>query len=210
LKADRYAKDLFEKLRVSSSSVSSSSTSHNDDQVTYKHDDEYYLGKGSEPPRFAYYRLGRLQKMDQSEREACYGHPKTITQEELDYALRLKLRESPEQRYQDKKSNFLFHDLSCYMKGLGEEDHGCNGRSCIPECEYYPEHGRIEDEQIIKEHNEMVESYRQKNAIVPSPSPSELLKTICRCCSFSFLRERLTDSDLSFIAQLFDSEQIYK
>lgn len=62
------------------------------------------------------------------------------------------------------------------MRGLGEYDYGCTGAGCIPECRYYPEYGRIEDEEVIEKHNKFVESCRQENSIVDPPSETELLK----------------------------------
>jgi hypothetical protein len=35
---------------------------------------------------------------------------------------------------------------------------------------------RIEDEEVIDEHNKLVESHRQENSIVEPPSESELLR----------------------------------
>ncbi|HEY7083077.1 MAG TPA: hypothetical protein VH500_25570 [Nitrososphaeraceae archaeon] len=44
------------------------------------------------------------------------------------------------------------------MRGLERYDgKGCNGfTGCIPECRYYPDKGRIEDE----------EGYRKRNALI--------------------------------------------
>ena len=105
-----------------------------------------------------------------TKKESCGAAYDGITQDELDFSLKRKLRMTPEQRYQRKTSNFLYHDLSCYMRKPGEEDHGCTGTGCIPECRFYPETDRIEDEKVIEEHSKLVESYRQKNAIVEPPS----------------------------------------
>jgi hypothetical protein len=55
----------------------------------------------------------------------------------------------------------------------GYDGHRCNNGQCVPECRYYPEYGRIEDEEVIAAHNKWVESYRQRNAIV---EPSTLLE----------------------------------
>jgi hypothetical protein len=44
------------------------------------------------------------------------------------------------------------------------------GGICVPECRYYPKYGRIEDEEVIADHNKWVESYRQRNAIVEPPT----------------------------------------
>jgi hypothetical protein len=41
---------------------------------------------------------------------------------------------------------------------------------------FYTENGRIEDEEVIQEHNKLVESARRDNRIVEPPSESELLR----------------------------------
>ena len=64
--------------------------------------------------------LGRLptfgwEKLDDSTKEKCingYDSDKTITQDELDYNLKAKLRVSPEERYQAEKRNWYFYKLS--------------------------------------------------------------------------------------------------
>jgi hypothetical protein len=72
------------------------------------------------------------------------------TQEEYDYDLKQALLVSPEDRYQDRKEQWYFHDSSYYMRGVGGYDgHGCTSTRCIPECRYYPEEERIEDDEII-------------------------------------------------------------
>jgi hypothetical protein len=127
-----------------------------------------------EPPRFANYRLARAKH--------TIGGTKTyqdvwnsITQDELDYYLKALLRVSPEQRYQAIRKKPWFHEGSWDMRGVnGYDGKGCNQfTGCVPECRFYPEHGRIEDEEVIADHNTWVESYRQRNAIV---EPSTLLK----------------------------------
>ena len=45
---------------------------------------------------------------------------------------------------------------------------------CTAKCRFYPETGRIEDEEVIEEYNKLVESLRQENKIVEPPSESEL------------------------------------
>jgi hypothetical protein len=117
-----------------------------------KYDDQYYLDIGSEPPRFAYYRHVRANKWETTSHGQS-EYDSTFTQDELDYALKREIRKTPEVRYQEEKANFLFHDLSCYMRDLGEEDYGCTGAGCIPECKYYPEYGVISDEEVIEKHN---------------------------------------------------------
>jgi hypothetical protein len=65
----------------------------------------------------------------------------------------------------DGRSNGNVHH---YHHDYYYDDHdgkGCNQfTGCIPECGYYPEYGRIEDSEVIEEHNKYVESYRQRNA----------------------------------------------
>lgn len=71
-----------------------------------------------------------------------------LTQEEEDY---YRSKYPPEERYQTMKELYYFHDSSSYMR-FGDnrlDNEGCNSDACIPECDFYPEHGRIEyDGQI--------------------------------------------------------------
>ena len=73
-----------------------------------------------------------------------------------------------------QKQSWFFHELSWYWRGLdatGYDGQGCNQfTGCVQECRFYPEYGRIEDEEVIEKHNKVVESYRQKNAIVEPPT----------------------------------------
>jgi hypothetical protein len=164
LKIDKYVKDLSKRLD------SFSANGNNDDSHGLsKHDDEYYLDIGSEPPRFAYYRHVRVEKCDDEWRKKTLEcvHD-SITQDELDYYLKAKLRVHPEQRYQDQKKEPWFHESSWNKRGVnGYDGQGCNQfTSCVPECRYYQETGRIEDEEVIQEHKEVEEHYRKRNAIV--------------------------------------------
>jgi hypothetical protein len=179
LKIDRYVKVLSRRLDTFSSGGGDSDEDH-DNYGLYKHDDDYYLGIGSEPPRFAYYRHVRIEQSNDEYRkrsfEAAYDG---ITQDELDFSLKRKLRMTPEQRYQREKEHWYWHESSWCIRGLaatGYDGYGCNNGKCIPECRYYSEYGRIEDEEVIEEHNKLVEYHRQKNAIVEPPSESELLR----------------------------------
>jgi hypothetical protein len=76
-----------------------------------------------------------------------------------------------------QKQSWFFHELSWYWRGLdatGYDGQGCNQfTGCVQECRFFrffPEYGRIEDEEVIEEHNKVVESYQQKNAIVEPPT----------------------------------------
>lgn len=67
------------------------------------------------------------------------------SQEEIDY---YRSKSTPEQRYQTMKEMYYFHDSSSYMR-FGDtrlENYGCTADACIPECDFYPETGRIEDD----------------------------------------------------------------
>ena len=88
-----------------------------------------------------------------------------MTQEEKDYYIKKSLRIPPEQRYQRKKAHWYWHESSWTWRGLdttGYDGQGCNQfTGCIPECQFYPEYGRIEDEQVIETHKELVEFHRR-------------------------------------------------
>ena len=61
MKIDKHVKDLSKRL----DSFSSGNGNNNEDDDSYglyKHDDDYYLDIGAEPPRFAYYRHIRTEK----------------------------------------------------------------------------------------------------------------------------------------------------
>jgi hypothetical protein len=45
---------------------------------------------------------------------------------------------------------------------------------CTPNCRFYPEFGVITDEEVIEEHDKLVESLRRDNKIVQPPSEAEL------------------------------------
>jgi hypothetical protein len=161
LKADRYAKDLFKLL----DSLSNGNGSN-------EFDDDYYIAIGSEPPRFADYRAARAKITDAFGNKTCEDVWDSITQDELDYYLKMNLRVHPEDRYQHKKEAWYFHESSWYMRqgrdGIesGYDGYGCNNGKCVPECRYYPEFGRIEDEEVIQRHKETEEDYRKRKAII--------------------------------------------
>ena len=85
MKADRYAKDLAKKLEDYNSSKG------NDNE----YDDDYYLEIGSEPPRFAGYRAARAMITDAFGNKTFEDVWDSITQDESDYYLKMKLRRSP-------------------------------------------------------------------------------------------------------------------
>ena len=169
MKADRYAKDLFKKLDGLSCENVHLSSKHG--RITIIHDDDYYLDRRTEPPRFEDYRAARCKKKigDTLTFEDAWD---TITQDELDYYLKLALKVPHEERYQIEKCEWTLHESSWYKRNNGKggyDGYGCNDGVCIPECRYYPKYGRVEDEEVIEWHRKWVESYRQVNAIVDPP-----------------------------------------
>jgi hypothetical protein len=71
------------------------------------------------------------------------------TQEEIDYYKRKNLEVPPEVRYQTQKKAWHFHKSCWYMRhDNGYDGYGCINGVCVPECRFYPEDGRIEDEEV--------------------------------------------------------------
>lgn len=70
------------------------------------------------------------------------------SQEEIDY---YRSKSTPEERYQELKEMYYFHDSSAYMRfGDNRPDiDGCTSDACTPQCNFYPETGRIEDDGRI-------------------------------------------------------------
>lgn len=108
MKVDRYAKDLSKKL----DSFSNDNCNYDDRYELTKHDDEYYLDRGSEPPRFAYYRHIRAEEWEALGYKPWDEYDSRITQDELDFILKRNLRMPPEERYHAEKRNWYFHKLS--------------------------------------------------------------------------------------------------
>jgi hypothetical protein len=72
---------------------------------------------------------------------------------------------------------FLFHHYyhhHLHYPRYAYDGYGCVNGECIPSCRFYPEFGIIEDDEIIQDHNKLVEYYRQNNRIVEPPSEVEL------------------------------------
>ena len=180
MKIDKHLKDLFNRLNVVSKGI-------NDDESRLQiKDDKYYLDIGSIPPRFLYYGHVRGKEWEALGHKAwdhVYDH--RITQDELDYNLKEKLRVSPEERYQHEKRNWIFHDLSYLDQTVDEngkaldiiKESGCGHWSnkteegcCIPECRYYLKYGRIEAQEVTEEHKKLVRELIEENAIVQPPN----------------------------------------
>jgi hypothetical protein len=140
--------------------------------------DDIETQQNGEPHRFSDYRLSRCKKTAPAVGITCEDVYDTITQEELDWELRQQLKVSPEERYQRNKKAWSSHPSSWYVRvpHNGYDGQGCNqftDPSCIPECRFYPETGRIEDLEVIQKHREREEHYRKNNAIVRPPHPIE-------------------------------------
>lgn len=98
--------------------------------------------------KFAKLREERMKKNAGVEYKTPEDPLDTMTQEEIDY---YKSKVTPEERYQTMKEMYYFHDSSSYMR-FGDcrpDNYGCNADACIPECEYYPDLGLIEDEGSV-------------------------------------------------------------
>jgi hypothetical protein len=138
-------------------------------------DDEYCLEHHIEPPRFAYYK--QVRKDNPVVKEWEYDARETM--DERNFYLKQRLRELPEQRYQDKRPHYYWHDsppcTSTPSRKNNEEECWCS-----PECRFYPKYGRIEDEEVIAENNKYIEHLRQKNWIMEIPLPDNWRELIRR------------------------------
>ena len=130
MKIEKHLRGLSDRLNA----VSGSSNDNN--EIT--RDDDYYLAIGSEPPGFAYYRSVRAQEWQAlGHRPRDHVYDQRITQDELDFMLKKKLRVPPEQRYQHEKQNWFFHKLSYLHQTVDEngkavdiiKESGCGHRS---------------------------------------------------------------------------------
>ena len=98
--------------------------------------------------------------------------------------LKRDLKVPPEERYRREKGNWLFHDLSYLDQTVDEngkavdiiKESGCGHWSnkreegcCVPECRYYLKYGRIEDQEVIAEHNKTVKELIEEGSIVEPP-----------------------------------------
>jgi hypothetical protein len=79
---------------------------------------------------------------------------------------------TPERCYQELKKRWYFHGSSWYMRQalraerLSDEEmrFGCNGfAGCIRECRFYPEEGRIEEEELQRNIQSLSEFVKFKN-----------------------------------------------
>jgi hypothetical protein len=167
LKTDKQIKDISERLKnISNGNGNDSGNGNNDNNHAERYDD-YYLNLGRDPPRFYIYIQARA--------ETGSNYDSSVTEDELAYALKSRLTMTPEQRYQREKRHWYWHESSYYNRGLEAYDgYGCVNGECIPSCRFHPEFGIIEDDEIVQDHNKLVEYHRQNNRIVELPSEVEL------------------------------------
>jgi hypothetical protein len=169
---------MFPNLAPPATSPSSAYNNYNEMLKNAK-DDNYYLERNLEPPRFELYKKARrlmiennknkkpvppiIKTEDLDDYMSVYDTP---AQDELDYELKRKLMHTtPDERYQSRKETYYFHEL---YRDNGE--YGCNPTArpeiCVPECRYYNETGRFEHDELMAEHRGMVEFYNKHNAIL--------------------------------------------
>ncbi len=109
--------------------------------------------------RFDLYHVIRMEKYLTQGGDPTFGNLDATEQtaEEFEYHLSHCLNKyTPEDRYKHRKGMYYFHPSYLEMEKLDYwEDRArskyCNGEQCIPDCPYYEENGRIEDEQVVKE-----------------------------------------------------------
>ncbi len=109
--------------------------------------------------RFGLYHIIRLEKYIKQGGNPDFGNLDAYEQtaEEFEYHISHMLSDySPEERYRRNKEMYYFHPSYVEMEELDYwEDRArakyCTEQQCIPDCLYYEENGRIEDEQVIEE-----------------------------------------------------------
>ena len=63
-----------------------------------------------------------------------------------------ELKDAFRRQVSAQEEAWYFHESSWYMRGIksGFDGQGCCDGICVPECRFYPEYGRIEDEEVLK------------------------------------------------------------
>ena len=109
--------------------------------------------------RFDLFHCVRFEKYVRQGGNPMFGNLDGVeyTAEEFEYYLSHCLNDyTPEERYRQRKEAYYFHPSYIEMEKIGYREYitkskYCDGHQCIPDCPYYGENGRIEDEQVIKE-----------------------------------------------------------
>jgi hypothetical protein len=131
--------------------------------------------------KFANYRLARAKKTLGDGVTKTYEDVwDRVTLEELDYYLQRALEVPEEERYQHRRRCPSGHESGWSARGLSAYDgKGCNqSTGCVPECRYYPETGRIEDEEIINEYKQEMEERRKAGTLIEGKEKEELDRKI--------------------------------
>lgn len=115
--------------------------------------------------RFGLYHVIRMEKYIRQGGDPIFGNLDATEQtaEEFEYHLSHCLNDySVDERFKQRKEMYYFHPSYVEMEKLDNwEDRAkanyCSGQQCIPNCPYYNENGRIEDDQVIKEFIDSIE-----------------------------------------------------
>ena len=87
----------------------------------------------------------RLEGISEQDLQKYLAYYEQVSTEEL---LKYWLSMSPEERYNERKKDWLYHEFNVYRL-YGKP--GCTSDSCIIECRYYSATGKITDEEIYDE-----------------------------------------------------------
>lgn len=87
------------------------------------------------------------------------GEVQTLTLPDIDPTLVILMT------FSQGEETYYFHEL---YRDNGE--YGCNPTMrpeiCVPECRFYGETGRFEDDELVEEHKKAVELFNKHNAII--------------------------------------------
>ena len=133
--------------------------------------DEYCLDNHIDPPRFEYYKQVRKQSHPD-----IWDYDARQTMDELDFYLKMRLHEPPEERYRTGKEGWEWHPSN--MNKQHDSFTGCNNLLCVPGCRFEAQYGRYEDSEVIAEVNGYIEYLKQNNLIIDIPLPDNWYELI--------------------------------
>lgn len=94
----------------------------------------------------------RLEGIIEQDLQRYLAYYEQVSREEL---LKYWLSMSPEERYNERKKNWLSHELNVYRlygnAHSSPDKPGCTSDSCVQECRYYGASGKITDREIYEE-----------------------------------------------------------
>ena len=94
----------------------------------------------------------RLEGISEQDLQRYLAYYEQVSRQEL---LKYWLSTSPEERYNERKKNWLYHEFNVYrLYGNAHstpDKPGCTSDSCIIECRYFRAIGKITDEEIYEE-----------------------------------------------------------